>query len=316
MASTELIDGIVRQTTILIAHLATASGQRTHLANVANQVFEDLVRELRQQGVGNKVIADMFGLALRTYHNKVARSAESRTERGTSLWEAVLDYVREHSGVSRPELLNRFERDDGAVVRGVLRDLVDNSLIYATGSGDGTRYRHTEAGDMRSNAEEPEAALANLVLVAIHQAGSVHREQLAELTRIDEDALQGALEQLVSSDRAQVEEVEGQVYYSCARILIPYHDAAGWEAAVLDHYQAMVTSICTKLGSGDVHADAEDQVGGSTYTYDIWKGHPLEGEVVGLLSSLRRQAVDLRQRVEAGKRSTPGAGRCVPAQSD
>jgi hypothetical protein len=66
-----LIDSIVRQTTVLIAQLATASGGRPSLAHTANQVFIDLVRELKDQGVGSKVIADMFGLALRTYHDRV-----------------------------------------------------------------------------------------------------------------------------------------------------------------------------------------------------------------------------------------------------
>src|SRR5262245_1822709 len=90
MHSVRLIDAIVRQTTILIAALATASGQRAQLAHIANLVFADLVRELRDQGVGNKVIADMFGMALRTYRRKVARLSESRTDTGHSLWEAVL----------------------------------------------------------------------------------------------------------------------------------------------------------------------------------------------------------------------------------
>jgi hypothetical protein len=39
-----LIDAIVRQTTVLIAQLATAAGVRAPLAHTANQVFVDLVR--------------------------------------------------------------------------------------------------------------------------------------------------------------------------------------------------------------------------------------------------------------------------------
>lgn len=73
MNTTLLINAIVRQTMVLVASLATASGQRAQLASVANLAFADLVRELREQELGNKVIADMFGLALRTYHRKVAR---------------------------------------------------------------------------------------------------------------------------------------------------------------------------------------------------------------------------------------------------
>ena len=62
-----LIHAIVRQTTILIAQLATARGVRAPLAQIANQVFLDLVNELERQGVSRKVSADMFGLGLRTY---------------------------------------------------------------------------------------------------------------------------------------------------------------------------------------------------------------------------------------------------------
>lgn len=74
-----LIDSVVRQTTILIAQLATSVGGRAPLTHIANQVFVDLTKELRQQGLGQKVIADMYGMALRTYHDKVRRLSESRT---------------------------------------------------------------------------------------------------------------------------------------------------------------------------------------------------------------------------------------------
>ena len=44
-----LIDSIVRQTTVLIAQLATSGGVRAPLAHVANQVFLDLSRELYER---------------------------------------------------------------------------------------------------------------------------------------------------------------------------------------------------------------------------------------------------------------------------
>src|SRR6185295_90232 len=119
-----LIDAIVRQTTVLIAQLATAAGARAPLAHTANQVFLDLVHELKDQGLGNKVIADMFGVTLRTYHNKMARLAESGTDRGRSLWEAMFAHVQEQGTTTRSALMHRFRGDDEATVRGVLKDLV------------------------------------------------------------------------------------------------------------------------------------------------------------------------------------------------
>jgi hypothetical protein len=116
-----LIDAIVRQTTVLVAQIATAAGARAQLAHTANQVFLDLVHELKDQGLGNKVIAEMFGLNLRTYHNKIARLAESSTERGRSLWEALLAYVEERGSATRSDVLNRFRGDEEAIVRGAQR---------------------------------------------------------------------------------------------------------------------------------------------------------------------------------------------------
>src|SRR5689334_9516644 len=114
---------MVRQTTVLIAQLATTAGARAPLAHTANRVFLDLVSELRQQGLGTGVISDMFGLSLRAYHAKVARLSESGTERGRSLWEALLEFVRDEGPVSRLTVLERFSGDEETVVRGVLRDL-------------------------------------------------------------------------------------------------------------------------------------------------------------------------------------------------
>ncbi|MES1175609.1 MAG: hypothetical protein ABUL62_14910 [Myxococcales bacterium] len=109
-----LIHAIVRQTTILIAQLATSRGVRAPLAQIADQVFIELVREIERQGVSRKVSADMFGLGLRTYRRKIQRLSESSTERGRSLWEVVLEHIKTHSLVTRRELLVRFASDDEA----------------------------------------------------------------------------------------------------------------------------------------------------------------------------------------------------------
>jgi hypothetical protein len=298
MGSTYLIDAVVRQTTVLIASLATAAGQRAPLAGVANQVFGDLVKELKQQGLGNKVIADMFGLALRTYHNKVARLSESRSERGRSLWEAVLGYVQERNDASRAQVLERFARDEEAVVRGVLRDLVDSGMLFQSGSGDHTGYRSADAREI-AGAPDHDAVLANLLLVAIHRNGPVDRAGLLEIVPVDEPALERALAALLQNGRIESNGAGAQASFTCERVVIAFHDPAGWEAAVYDHYQAMVTALCAKLARGLSHAEPDEAIGGSTYVFDLWDGHPLAHEARGLLPALRRQAQSLRARVEA-----------------
>ena len=112
-----LIEALVRQTMVLIATLATTTDERSPLSRVADQVFANLVAELKAQGMGNKLIAGMFGMALRTYHYRMARLAESATDRGRSIWEAVLAHVQQNGVLLRTEVLRRFQRDDPEIVR-------------------------------------------------------------------------------------------------------------------------------------------------------------------------------------------------------
>ena len=292
-----LIDAVVRQTMLLIAQLATQSGSRTPLAHVANQVFLDLVRELQNAGLGQKIIADMFGMALRTYHERVRRLSESATDRGRTLWEAVLGLLQEKGSLTRAAVLKRFRRDDPLVVRSVLNDLVDSGLVFRSGKGDRTMYRAAEPDQLAHAADDEEIA-ASLVWVAVHRASPCTREELEQNLSLEGADLEAALLRLVETGRVRREECGDTVQYSSESCIIPYEADSGWEGAVLDHYQAVVTAITTKLHYA-TRARSDDRVGGSTYSYDVWPGHPLESEVHGLLSEVRSKASDLRARVDA-----------------
>jgi len=294
-----LIDSLVRQTTILIAQLATSMGARAPLAHVANQVFLDLTQELRRQGLGQKVIADMFGLALRTYHAKVRRLAESNTYAGRSLWEAVLSHLKENGILQRAEVLTRFRNDDPAVVRAVLRDLVDSGIVFASGRSDATTYRVASPEEYpRPDLESGREALVNLVWVGLNRYAPATSETLSTSIPLERALVEDALAELVRDGRARSVDAERGLY-DCMGCVIPLGSTAGWEAAVFDHFQTMVTALCTKLGSGNRIASKDDWVGGSTYGFDVWPGHPHRDEVLGFLRSVREQAVRLRKKVDA-----------------
>jgi hypothetical protein len=299
MSRTLLIDSIVRQTTVLIASLATAAGNRSSLAHVANQVLMNLVGELKAQGLGNKVIADMFGMALRTYHDRVARLAESQSESGRSLWDAVLAYVQEHDSTARADVLRRFHRDGDAMVRGVLRDLVSSGLLFRSGQGDHTVYRAVLPEEQNLSASTSAEAIANLLLVALHRHGPCARADVQKYVPLAEPELDAQLERLVAQGRLLRASNDAGTTYRIEHIFIPYGAPEGWEAAVLDHYQSVVAAICAKLRMGRTQARGDDAIGGSTYHFDVWVGHPLEQEARGFLASVRRQAVALRAAVES-----------------
>ncbi|MGC4087440.1 MAG: hypothetical protein QM756_06030 [Polyangiaceae bacterium] len=84
--------------------------------------------------------------------------------------------------------------------------------------------------------------------------------------------------------------------------VVPLGSSVGFEAAVFDHVQAVVQTICQRLNLAAFGSDRADVVGGSTYTFDVWPGHPLEAEVKAQLARVRRDCGELRQRVDEHNR--------------
>ncbi len=289
-----LIDAIVRQNMVLVAQLSTVAGVRAPLAHVANQVFLELVQELEAQGLRQKVIADMFGLALRSYQRKVQRLLASETDEGRSLWEAVLTFVSEHDVVSRVDVLQRFRHDDEAMVRGVLDDLVSSGIVYRRGRGSSTVYRY--ADDDGSDRTEADAALT---WVAIYRQGPVTFDDLCAAVRLDPDTIEEAVDRLQADGRVREVMVGAQRGYATNAFFSGYDEPHGWEAALFDHYQAVVTAISTKLRGGTTRASRADVLGGSTYSFDIWDGHPFEERVLGMLRRTREEADQLLTEVHA-----------------
>jgi hypothetical protein len=291
-----LIQALVHQTTILIAQLATSGRGRAPIAEVANQVFLDLVRELERQGVSRKVSADMFGMGLRTYQRKIQRITESSTDRGRTLWSAMLDYLRERESVARKDVLDRFDGDDEALVKGVLYDLCENGLVVQSGTAAASVYRAASEDEIgrlwRSGREE---GLEELFWALIYHQGPLRAEELAERTRHPVSECEKVLGRLVASGRVDAEDGS----YRASSLVLPLGSPVGFEAAVLDHFRAVVTTLAARLRAGASATSATDRVGGSTYTFAIWPGHPLEEEAHSTLGSLRARIGDLRRRVEA-----------------
>lgn len=301
-----LIDAIVRQTMVLIAQLATAGGARAQLAHTANQVFLDLVGSLKEQGLGNKVIADMFGMALRTYQTRVQRLSESRTDRGRSLWEALLSFVeeqQEQGPVSRGRVLQRFRHDDPLVVSGVLRDLVDSGLLHRSGRGDLAQYGIAQAPPNEAAASSDERAQA-FVWSCVHRLAPASAAQVAEALSMDLAVVERALSVLERDGRARRSAADASRFESDGCVL-PLGSPVGWEVAVFDHFQAMVMALCAKLDTGQRRAGARDLIGGSTFSYDIWPSHPLYAEATGFLARFRSEGAALRQRIASHNQAHP-----------
>lgn len=291
-----LVEGIVRRTMVLIAQLSTASGQRAPLSGVADQVFLSLVEELERQRLGKKIIADMFGLALRSYQQKVQRLSESVTDRGRTLWSAVFEHLRSVGVATKVDVLERFARDDDASVRGILADLVDSGLVYQSGRGDAALFRVTDVEDWSrvATGDEGRALVAWLLL---YREGPAMLSDLAERLRLDEPGVQSLLAPLVTDGRVEIVEGDGVRRYTTTGCVIPLGAAAGFEAAILDHFGAVAAALAAKVRFGARKSSAADATGGSTFTFELEPGHRLEEEVRGMLARARADAIALWERV-------------------
>jgi predicted transcriptional regulator len=259
------------------------------------------VRELESQGLGKKVIADMFGLALRSYRQKVQRIGESATTRGVTLWSAVHSYLSERPAASRNDILLHFKHDEESSVRGILNDLVESGLVHRSGRGKDTKYRVATAEELEElgasaavNSLETNAAL---VWVHVYRASPIRRDQLAELLPLPSSALDQALQHLTTEGRIRVETRGDQLVYATDHCLIPVGETAGWEAAIIDHHRAVLNAVAAKVVSGARRSTATDEVGGTTLSFDLWPGHPREAEVRRLLANVRQQSIRLWEEV-------------------
>ncbi|HEX2730077.1 MAG TPA: hypothetical protein VHM70_00675 [Polyangiaceae bacterium] len=290
-----LINAVVQQTMIFVARLATAGGVKTPLAQVADKVFLELTRELQNQGVSKKVIADMFGMALRTYHRRAKEVAESGSQPGRSIWEAVLEFIRDDGPVSASRIYLRFKYDHQEVVAGVLNDLVDSALAYRTGRGDSAVYRPALASDFGDDDATHQAAIEHLIWLSVYRRGPLSLAEVSQVVQLPAETCARALAALQS--RGNVECSDDR--YHSLSFEVPVGQSLGWEAAVLDHYQALVNAIAAKISAGASGSRFGEVTGGATYSFDVPGDHPLRERVLSLLTRTRTQMEELRAEVDA-----------------
>lgn len=302
MNPTLLIEQIVRQTTVLIGQLATSAGLRAPLMRVADQVFLELVRELSNQGIRQKVVADMFGMALRTYQKKVQRLIQSESEGGQTLWEAIYGKVAAAGVISRSEILSLFHKDDDATVRGILQDMVESELVFESGQGSRLKYRVATKDDLAAMAKDDEADLAMFLWATVYRLGPATLDELRAALSLEPVTMKRLLDELVADGRVQLVQNgggQGDVRYRASQLIMPLEGRGGWATAILDHYQAVIHTILSRLNGDDPEVPYPGRTGGSTWTFDVWPGHPHEEEVVGLLTELRQRVIPLQERVFA-----------------
>jgi len=305
MKRTMLIDAILRQTMVLIARLATADGERAPLSHVSNQVFLQLAKELRAKDIGNKIIADMFGITLRAYQSKLRRLEDLSVIDKKSIWQRLVSHMQTKGVATKESILADFGELDGEIVSGILNDLVINGLMTKSGRAKTTTYRW--ASESASGAGRSDVS-ATFLWVIIHRLGPVSRSELPALVpNMKLSDIETALDSLVQDLRIHVSETDGEPHYASEQCIIDEQNDHGWEASAYDHFRAVSSVLSSRAEKGAVSADIAQHTGGSTYYYEIDDNHPCKDEALSLLAQFRKKTSDLRRRVDEynASRNTP-----------
>jgi hypothetical protein len=232
-------------------------------------------------------------LALRAYIRKVGRLREGHSAPGVTLWQAVLEFIREHGLVLRSRVLQRFEHDPEAVLASVLHDLCESGLVFVLGSGSRVAYRAATEEELGQLARSgPDDGLEELVWALVLHEGPISEAELGRRVSRAAGDLEATLAALLVDGRVE-RGTNGQL--AARDLIIPLAAGSGWEAAVFDHFQAVVQTIVQRIQQRAV--DPAVPVGGSTYRFDIWPGHPLEQRVQMQLAEIRERLSALRNEV-------------------
>lgn len=64
-------------------------------------------------------------------------------------------------------------------------------------------------------------------------------------------------------------------------------------------------TIAAKIRAGRLRSARSDEIGGSTFTFELTPAHPFEAEIRGLLARFRREMAELWDRVSAHNAGAP-----------
>lgn len=307
MDTVRLIDAVVRHTTAFIAQLSTSAGLRAPLAHIADQVFLDLSREIEAQGVSRKVVASMFGMALRGYQRKVQRLEESVSSRGKTLWEAVVEHLHHHGPTLRGHLLRRFQADGEEHVAAVLRDLTDSGVVYLTGKGEAALYGLSSEQDRERILLETQGEKLRLAIwYAVHRKPQTFGDVCASL-KTSATETRTLVEELVAEGVmvASQPDIAAETWLRSGRFLVPVGSEHGFEVAVFDHYRAVLDAIAAKLILRGQDSETARYVGGTTLVFDVHDQHPMKQEVLGLLERVRGELNALWSQVSVYNQQNP-----------
>lgn len=295
----ELVERLVPLTAELFATLASKDPLRMRFADIGRKTVRDIYEMLRRDGMSNQAIAASLDMTINGFRARVARDREL-FEEGPSgqptLIERVYAFIAENgselTAVNRAAIERAFRGTPDESLRAVLHYLVESGKLSTSGRGTGKQYRLVPF-------EQTEGDDYHAAQVMLFHHGPLSIERLAESLNEPIERGQAFLKRLSEDDRV-VEETDehGSTAYRVGSYHIPLGEPEGFEAALLDHVNAVFQAIGRRVRGTGAYT-APQYTGGTTYAFDVPADDPLAEEIGGFLTEMREKMPAWLERSEA-----------------
>ena len=111
-----------------------------------------------------------------------------------ALSEAVYDHLSKQGVVTREDVIQRFHQDEDALVRGVLRDLTESGLVFATGAGPRSVFRAASEEELGRMRQFTQGRIDELLWVIVYREGPIARSTLTKLVGSKAAEVDGAID--------------------------------------------------------------------------------------------------------------------------
>jgi hypothetical protein len=160
-------------------------------------------------------------------------------------------------------------------------------------------YRIANEPPPGEKGRQQEDAMDSLLWAIIRREGPLGLQALSVKSSLGPAQLEASITRLLTDGRVEAAEGPTEPAFRARSIVVPLGARTGWEAATYDHFHALVKTIICKLHQDAEGAKTKDVIGGSTYTFEVWGGHPLRDQVLAQLEGFREATSALREQVDA-----------------
>jgi DNA-binding Lrp family transcriptional regulator len=168
-------------------------------------------------------------------------------------------------------------------------------------------YRALSVSERRATGSADSVdALADMAWLTIYRHGTLCLSKLSAVLGASLESTERAVESLVADGLVERCGAESDPELRAENFVIPVNAQRGWEASVFDHFSTACAAIAAKVRGGS-GARTGEVIGGATFSFDVYPGHPFQERVMEQLTSVRAEVDALWTDVAAYNRAHPVA---------